>query len=210
MNPAAEVTLSWAKVAQRIDYLMRNDRYLTASDHAKMPGYEREIMARRIRSFYYHMPEDIPRPDGADLITAEDRQPLADALMMTDTAVELVNQMDDAMAALPTENEHYQECTEILFQVHDYIDGTYTIFPEPPWKQEPALQNQQMSIFGLFEQPGESEQEIDEVETEPEEEIEESVPEVEAEMEAATEVSASVSDDPDRLTDGSDFAIIEI
>lgn len=200
-NPAAEVTLSWAKVAQRIDYLMQNDRYLTASDHVKMPGYEREIMARRIRSFYYQMPEDIPRPAGADLIAIEDRQPLADALMMTDTAVELVNQMDDAMAALPTENEHYQECTEILFQVHDYIDGTYTIFPEPPWKKEPALQNQQMSIFGLFEQPGESEQEMDEVETEPEEEIEEPVPEVEAETEAATEVSASVSDDPDRLTD---------
>ena len=198
-NPAAEVTLSWAKVAQRIDYLMRNDRYLTASDHVKMPGYEREIMARRIRTFYYHMPEDIPRPAGADLIAVEDRQPLADALMMTDTAVELVNQMDDAMAALPSENEHYQECTEILFQVHDYIDGTYTIFPEPPWKKEPTAQNQQMSMFSLLEQPGESEQEMDE--DEPEEENEEPVPDVEAETEAATEVSTSVSDDPDRLTD---------
>lgn len=198
-NPAAEVTLSWAKVAQRIDYLMRNDRYLTASDHAKMPDYEREIMARRIRSFYYQMPEDIPRPAGADLIAVEDRQPLADALMMTDTAVELVNQMDDAMAAMPTENEHYQECTEILFQVHDYIDGTYTIFPEPPWKKEPTEQNQQMSMFSLLEQPGESEQEMDE--DEPEEEIEESVPDVEAETEAETEVIAPVSDDPDRLTD---------
>ena len=209
MNPAAEVTLSWAKVAQRIDYLMRNDRYLTASDHAKMPDYEREIMARRIRSFYYQMPEDIPRPAGADLMAVEDRQPLADALMMTDTAVELVNQMDDAMAALPTENEHYQECTEILFQVHDYIDGTYTIFPEPPWKKEPALQNQQMSMFSLLEQPGESEQEMDE--DEPEEEIEEPVPDeeaeseeaadVEAETEASTETIAPVSDNPGRLTD---------
>ncbi|MBR6221708.1 MAG: N-6 DNA methylase, partial [Clostridia bacterium] len=198
-NPAAEVTLSWAKVAQRIDYLMRNDRYLTASDHAKMPGYEREIMARRIRSFYYHMPEDIPRPAGADLIAVEDRQPLADALMMTDTAVELANQMDDAMAALPTENEHYQECTEILFQVHDYIDGTYTIFPEPPWKKEPAAQNQQMSMFSLLEQPDESEQEMDE--DEPEEEIEEPVHDVDAEAEIAVEVSAPVSDDPGRLTD---------
>ena len=208
-NPAAEVTLSWAKVAQRIDYLMRNDRYLTVSDHVKMPGYEREIMARRIRSFYYQMPEDIPRPAGADLIAVEDRQPLADALMMTDTAVELVNQMDDAMAALPTENEHYQECTEILFQVHDYIDGTYTIFPEPPWKKEPAVQNQQMSMFSLLEQRGGSEQEMDE--DEPEEEIEEPVPDVEAEPEEASESTAEleeteeaiapVSDDPDRLTD---------
>ena len=209
MNPAAEVTLSWAKVAQRIDYLMQNDRYLTASDHAKMPGYEREIMARRIRSFYYRMPVDIPRPAGADLIAVEDRQLLADALMMTDTAVELVNQMDDAMAALPSENEHYQECTEILLQVHDYIDGTYTIFPEPPWKKEPTAQNQQMSMFSLLEQRGGSEQEMDE--DEPEEEIEEPVPDVEAEPEEASESAAEleeteeaiapVSDDPDRLTD---------
>ena len=220
-NPAAEVTLSWAKVAQRIDYLMRHDRYLTASDHAKMPEYEREIMAQRIRSFYYHMPEDIPRPAGADLIAVEDRQPLADALMMTDTAVELVNQMDDAMAALPLDYEDYQKRAEILFQVHDYIDGTYTIFPEPPWKKEPAAQNQQMSMFSLFDQPGESEQEIDDDEDAQEEEIEESAPDVETESEEAEDIEAEteettdveaeseeaekaitpVSNDPDRLTD---------
>ena len=215
-NPAAEVTLSWAKVAQRIDYLMRHDRYLTASDQAKMPEYERDIMARRIRTFYYHMPEDIPRPAGADLIAVEDRQPLADALMETDTAVELVNQMDDAMAALPLDYEDYQKRADILFQVHDYIDGTYTIFPEPPWKKEPAAQNQQMSMFSLFDQPGESEQEIDEDEDAQEEEIEESTPDMEAESEETSDTEAEsevveseeteeaiapVSDDPDRLTD---------
>ena len=220
-NPAAEVTLSWAKVAQRIDTLMRNDRYLSASDHARMPDYEREIMARRIRSFYYHMPQDIPRPAGADLIAAEDRQPVADALMMTDTAVELVNQMDDAMAALPTDYEHYQECTDILFQVHDYIDGTYTIFPEPPWKKQPmTVQNQQLSIFSLFDQPVSEEQEMEEAEDEPEEETEEAIPEAmedeageeteeatpeamedEPQEEEIKEESASAAADPDRLTD---------
>ena len=200
-KPDAEVTLSWPKVAQRIDYLMRHDRYLTASDHAKMPEYERDIMARRIRTFYYHMPEDIPRPAGADLIAVEDRQPLADALMETDTAVELVNQMDDAMAALPLDYEDYQKRADILFQVHDFIDGTYTIFPEPSWKKEPAAQNQQMSMFSLFDQSGESEQEIDEDEDVLEEETEESAPDVEVESEETEEAIAPVSDDPDRLTD---------
>ena len=202
-NPAAEVTLSWAKVAQRIDTLMRNDRYLSAPDHAKMPDYEREVMARRIRSFYFYMPQDIPRPVGADLIAAEDRQPLADALMMTDTAVELVNQMDDAMAALPTDHEHYQECTDILFQVHDYIDGTYTIFPEPPWKTQPVTaQNQQLSIFSLFDQPGNEEQETEDVEDE-HEEIEVVEPAVvdEPQEEEIEEESASAADAPERLAD---------
>ena len=62
------------------------------------------------------------------------------------------------MAALPMDYEDYQRRTDILFQVHDYIDGTYTIFPEPPWKKE-AVQNQQLSIFSLFDQPGREEQE---------------------------------------------------
>jgi len=201
--PDAEVTLSWAKVAQRIDYLMRNDRYLTASDHVRMPGYERDIMARHIRSFYYYMPQDIPRPDGADVMTLENRQPIAEALMMTDTAVELVNQMDDAMAAMPMESAHYQECTEILFQVHDYIDGTYTIFPEPAWKREPIQQNQQMSIFSLFDQPNENEPEIED-EDEPEEEIEDEIAEAEAEPQEEVEVEdvpVPDANDPGNLTD---------
>ena len=204
-NPAAEVTLSWAKVAQRIDTLMRNDRYLSASDHARMPDYEREIMARRIRSFFYHMPQDIPRPAGVDLIAAEDRQPVADVLMMIDTAMELVNQMDDAMAALPTDHEHYQECTDILFQVHDYIDGTYTIFPEPPWKTQPVTaQNQQLSIFSLFDQPGSKEQETEEAEEEPDEETEEAMPEAmedKPQEEENEEKPVPAAADPDRLTD---------
>lgn len=202
-NPVAEITLSWAKVAQRIDALMRNDRYLTTSDHARMPDYERDVMARRIRSFYYHMPQDIPRPVGADLIAAEDRQPIADALMMTDTAVELVNQMDDAMAALPTDHEHYEECTDILFQVHDYIDGTYTIFPEPPWKTQPVTaQNQQLSIFSLFDQPGSEEQETEEAEDEHEEiEVVEPAVEDEPQEEEIEDESASAAADPDCLTD---------
>ena len=203
-NPSAEVTLSWTNVAQRIDYLIKNDRYLTAADYAKMPEYEREIMARRIRSFYFRMPEEIPRPAGGDLSALEDREPLVNALMETVTAVEIVNAMDDAMAALPMDYDDYQERADILFQVHDYIDGTYTIFPEPPWKAQPAAaQNQQMSMFSLFDQPSESVQEMEETEVDLEGEIVESVPD----LDAPDAEDASVHSAEDTQIDESEEAV---
>ena len=149
-QPADEVTLSWTRVAQRIDELIQSDRYLTASDHVRMPSFEREMMARRIRLFYHRMPSTIPRPAGGDLMSLESREPLVRALEEVDTAHELVEQMDDAMAALPLEYEDYQQRAEILFQVHDYIDSVYTIFPVPPWKTQPPIpENEQLSLFSL-------------------------------------------------------------
>ena len=109
--------------------------------------------------------------------------------------------MDDAMAVLPEDYEGYESLIEILFQVHDYIDGAYTIFPEPPWKKEQADQKQQMSMFSLLELPKESKQELDDVEAELEEEIEGPAPDVDAEPQEVDEVATPDSDDPDRLTD---------
>lgn len=43
--------MTWPNIVQRIDGLIRSDLYLTASDHAKMPEYERGVMAGRIQPF---------------------------------------------------------------------------------------------------------------------------------------------------------------
>lgn len=59
---AAVYRLTWPNVVQRIDALIRNDLYLTASDHAKMPEYERGVMAGRILRFYRELPSDVQRP----------------------------------------------------------------------------------------------------------------------------------------------------
>ena len=45
--------------------------------------------------------------------------------------------MNQALAALPLDFDRYEERAEILAQVHQYVDGTFTIFPEP--KKEPDL-----------------------------------------------------------------------
>ncbi len=49
--------------------------------------------------------------------------------------------MDAALAALPLDFEaygtNYQQKTELLSELHQYVEGTYTIFPTP--EAEPSF-----------------------------------------------------------------------
>lgn len=67
-----------------------------------------------------------------------------------DTAEALVTQMDAALAALPLDFERYEERAEILSAIHEYLEGTYTIFPEQ--KKETILEGNtnQLSIFDFM------------------------------------------------------------
>ena len=50
-NPYTSILLSWNKVANRVDYLIKNDQFLQAEDYARMPEYEREQMANKVLRF---------------------------------------------------------------------------------------------------------------------------------------------------------------
>ena len=149
---AAVYRLTWPNVVQRIDALIRNDLYLTASDHAKMPEYERGVMAGRILRFYRELPSDVERPfQGA----YDPRPEIARMLENTDSAVSLLSAMTEAMTGIPEETEAFERISNMLFQFYDYVDGSYTIFPEPPWKATPEReQTRQLSMFDQFELPG--------------------------------------------------------
>ena len=54
--------LSWAQVANRIDELIRSDRYLTAKEVEHLDAYEKERIARRIVNFYYGKSAEAPCP----------------------------------------------------------------------------------------------------------------------------------------------------
>ena len=61
-NGVRNVLLSWAQVANRIDELIRSDRYLTAKEVEHLDAYEKEQIARRIVNFYYGKSAEAPRP----------------------------------------------------------------------------------------------------------------------------------------------------
>ena len=155
-SPYASISLSWKKVANRISYLIRNDQFLQAEDYVHMPEYEREQMANKILSFYARLPEGIDRPFTNDFFGAVSRAELMAVLERTEQTEELLQKMDAALAALPLDFEaygtNYQQKTELLSELHQYAEGTYTIFPIPeaePSFAEPS--GHQMTMFDFLD-----------------------------------------------------------
>ena len=155
-SPYASISLSWKKVANRISYLIKNDQFLQAEDYARMPEYEREQMANKILSFYARLPEGIDRPFTNDFFGAVSRAELMAVLERTEQTEELLQKMDAALAALSLDFEaygtNYQQKTELLSELHQYAEGTYTIFPTPevePSFAEPS--GHQMTMFDFLD-----------------------------------------------------------
>ena len=150
ISPDTEILLKWPKVAKRVESLIRNDNYLKPADYSRMPVYEREQMANRIIGFYYHLPEEIERPFTEDFFNEAARKELPVLLENPDSAERLVAGMDAALAALPLDFPDYEKKAQILTDLHGYVEGRYTIFPEKK-KEEVQIENGgQLSIFDFM------------------------------------------------------------
>ena len=155
-NPYTSILLSWNKVANRVAYLIKNDQFLQAEDYARMPEYEREQMANKVLRFYDRLPEEIDRPFTDDFFWEKPGKEMVAVLENPEQAEELLQKMDAALAVLPLDFEaygtNYQQKTELLSELHQYAEGTYTIFPtleaEPSFA-EPS--GHQMTMFDFLD-----------------------------------------------------------
>ena len=129
-NPYASVHLNWNQAAGRIDKLIRDSEYLKPADYSRMPAYECERMAMRVMGFYHHLPNEVERPYPQDLYHEEGRKALVEKLADPEQATELLEQMDTALLSVPMDSEEYERKAESLSILHQYVEGTYTIFPE--------------------------------------------------------------------------------
>ena len=155
-NPYTSILLSWNKVANRVAYLIKNDQFLQAEDYARMPEYEREQMANKVLRFYDRLPEEMDRPFTEDFFWEKPRKEMMAVLENSEQTEELLQNMDAALAALPLDLEaygtNYQQKTELLSELHQYAEGTYTIFPTPeaePFFTEPS--GHQMTMFDFLD-----------------------------------------------------------
>ena len=156
-NPDASVHLNWNQAAGRIDQLIRDSEYLKPADYSRMPAYERERMAMRVMGFYHHLPNNVERPYPQDLYHEEGRKALVEKLADTELSAELLEQMDNALLSVPLDSEEYERKAESLSILHQYVEGTYTIFPEKKRAVEIAVPEQgQMSMFDFMEQEPQS------------------------------------------------------
>lgn len=155
-NPYTSILLSWNKVANRVAYLIKNDQFLQAEDYARMPEYEREQMANKVLRFYDRLPEEIDRPFTDDFFWEKPGKEMEAVLENPEQTEELLQKMGAALAALPLDFEaygtNYQQKTELLSELHQYAEGTYTIFPTPeaePSFAEPS--GHQMTMFDFLD-----------------------------------------------------------
>lgn len=155
-NPYTSILLSWNKVANRVAYLIKNDQFLQAEDYARMPEYEREQMANKVLRFYDRLPEEIDRPFTDDFFWEKPGKEMVAVLENPEQTEELLQKMDAALAVLPLDFEaygtNYQQKTELLSELHQYAEGTYTIFPTP--EAEPSFvepSGHQMTMFDFLD-----------------------------------------------------------
>ena len=196
-NPYTSILLSWNKVANRVAYLIKNDQFLQAEDYARMPEYEREQMANKVLRFYDRLPEEIDRPFTDDFFWEKPGKEMVAVLENPEQTEELLQKMDAALAALPLDFEaygtNYQQKTELLSELHQYAEGTYTIFPTPeaePSFAEPS--GHQMTMFDFLDTKAVAEPtvvDMSDVEEIEEEEVtaEESIPESQEQEKAVIE-----------------------
>ena len=102
------------------------------------------------------LPEEIDRPFTNDFFGAVSRAELMAVLERTEQTEELLQKMDAALAALSLDFEaygtNYQQKTELLSELHQYAEGTYTIFPTP--EAEPSFvepSGHQMTMFDFLD-----------------------------------------------------------
>ena len=155
-NPYTSILLSWNKVANRVAYLIKNDQFLQAEDYARMPEYEREQMANKVLRFYDRLPEEVDRPFTEDFFWEKPGKEMVAVLENPEQTEELLQKIDAALAALPLDFEaygtNYQQKIELLSELHQYAEGTYTIFPTPeaePSFAEPS--GHQMTMFDFLD-----------------------------------------------------------
>jgi N12 class adenine-specific DNA methylase/predicted RNA methylase len=190
-NPDTSVLLPWAKVAKRIGYLIDNQQFLHSTDYSRMPDYERERIAGKVISFYARLPEEIERPFKQDFFNEEARKELPVMLNDSEQTQKLLQAMDDALAMLPLDFEAvgytYEQKLQLLTEVHQYVEGSYTIFPEQKVPdQADGLNGYQMSLFDIVSasEPEENTEEPEVEESAAEEEVQKGEPESEFESES--------------------------
>ena len=150
--PYAKVEMTWTKVAQRIDYLIKNDKFMTAKDFAAIPAYEREQMAAKVIWFFDRLPSEIERPYKGSMFDIETREVEVPAILEDPERTEqLLQQMDEVLAALPLDSEWYKERAQYLSDLHGYVDGTFTLFPQPIQEAETITEgNGQLTLFDVI------------------------------------------------------------
>ena len=138
-NGVRNVLLIWAQVANRIDELIRSDRYLTAKEVEHLDAYEKEQIARRIVNFYYGKSAEAPRPyerkDG-DYLGSDAEKEVYQQLGDAERVNEIIGMMQTVFDSEMPGSYTYDHDREILADVRRFAEGKYNLFPGSKYRKK--------------------------------------------------------------------------
>lgn len=156
-NGVRNVLLSWAQVANRIDELIRSDRYLTAKEVEHLDAYEKEQIARRIVNFYYGKSAEAPRPfekKDEDYFGSAAEKEVYQQLGDAERVNEIIGMMQTVFDSEMPRSRTYDHDREILADVRRFAEGKYNLFPGSKYRKK-----EQVTEATRVIQPIETEQE---------------------------------------------------
>lgn len=130
-NPYSEIFMKWKDVADRINYLIVNNKFLTAHEAATKYQYEQQHIVHDIRLFFYHLPYHNIRPYQADINWYDDNKDLTILIADRDNLPHVLDLMQIALNNTDETASYYGAMKERLAHVQEYYYGTYTLFNEP-------------------------------------------------------------------------------
>jgi N12 class adenine-specific DNA methylase len=143
--PYDSVLLPWGKVARRVGELIAGGRYMSEAQLAHLPEYEKTVLARGIRSFYYNQPEDVPRPFPQDAEYDEALGAIRPQLDEPERVAGILAQMAGILDNTADFDRHYEGMQKAFADLTAYQNGTYALFP----KDRPTEKEQEQSVAPL-------------------------------------------------------------
>ena len=138
-NGVRNVLLSWAQVANRIDELIRSDRYLTAKEVEHLDAYEKEQIARRIVNFYYGKSAEAPHPfekKDEDYFGSAAEKEVYQQLDDTEHVNEIIGMMQTVFDSEMPGSYTYDHDRESLAEVRQFAEGKYNLFPGSKYRKK--------------------------------------------------------------------------
>ena len=148
--PYAKVELRWPAVEKRISAMISQERFLTDEDRAAMPQYEKNQLARNIRTFFENVPQEQPHPypfsfdywDGVKQIEPQLDDPAR--------VEEIYQMMVPVWKNTPQDDRRYSLRQQAFENLSAFRQGTFTLFaehkePVPPQAVQESLQKEEVT-----------------------------------------------------------------
>jgi hypothetical protein len=134
MEPAAKINIKWPAVARRIDTLIKDGRYMTRAELDGIESYEKIILARSVKDFYYDLPEEeYPQPfaKGLDFHYPHEEEwdAINEFLYYGAEFENTLEQMEYIFSNTATDDRYFDLRKEGFEGLTMFRDGEYTLFP---------------------------------------------------------------------------------